>query len=481
MFDAYVRDFALWTPRAPAVVLPRRQVSYAQFDADIDRLGQALARLGLAPGSGVVSLDLRDTYLQYAVLAALARLGVTTSPYNDDRADLRLLDHDEPAGPDAPPAQRLGRDWQAAVLAAEHRPLPMLLPDPLAVGRVMLSSGTTRAPRRVALTWRRIDVGNFATLRTYCAGKVGTWIPITGVDSMMGFSMAVGAWCVGASLANALPMADMGAWLEALPPGMISLTPNHLRQLLAALPADFRPRPDWRIVVGGSMLPAAVAREARLRLTPDIRILYGSTESGMTGVGYAADVETAPGQIGVTPAGNICEIVDDEGRPLPDGESGEMRVRGPRMIWGYVGDEAATAERFRDGWFYTGDIGRRLPADHPLPGRLVVEGRADDRMNLGGVKFMPNVLEEAAAECPGVLDAAAFAAPDNKGFDQCWLAVVTQPGFDRDSLATHLARYRGLPPNRFAWTDAIPRNAMGKVERNKLRDALLAVIRAGAG
>ena len=109
-------------------------------------------------------------------------------------------------------------------------------------------------------------------------------------------------------------------------------------------------------------------------------------------------------------------------------------------------------------------------------GRLVLEGRVDDRMNLGGFKFMPAALETPALECPGVIDCAAFAAPGARGIDHCWLAVVATPGFDRESLAAHLAGYRGLPSNRFAWIDEIPRNAMGKVERAKLRDALMAVL-----
>jgi len=67
--------------------------------------------------------------------------------------------------------------------------------------------------------------------------------------------------------------------------------------------------------------------------------------------------------------------------------------------------------------------------------------------------------------------------PDAQGVDQCWLAVVTAPGFEREALARHLAAWPDLPPNRFAWAEQIPRNAMGKVERQTLRDAVIAVTR----
>lgn len=110
-----------------------------------------------------------------------------------------------------------------------------------------------------------------------------------------------------------------------------------------------------------------------------------------------------------------------------------------------------------------------------------MEGRIDDRMTLASGKFMPGLLEAPALECPGVIDCAAVAVPGPDGIDQCWLAVVTAPDFNRDSLANHLAAYPGLPENRFAWTDEIPRNPMGKTDRLKLRDALLAALGAGGG
>ncbi len=474
MFDSYIRDHASWTPRATAVFLPGRQVSYAQFNADIDRFGSGLADRGITRDSGVVSVAIADPYLQYLAAAALSRLDVCSAPAADDGADLRLTDHATP-GAHGPPSLPLSGDWIAATLAAEPRPLPNLLRDPLALGRVMLSSGSTRAPRRVGLTWRRLEVGNHTTLHTYCSGKLGTWIPLVGIDSMMGLSLIMGAWSVGAAAANAITPADVAQWLETLPPGMLALTPMHLRQLLAALPGGFRPRPQWRIICGGTLLPPAVAREARLKLTPDIRLIYGSTESGTAALGHAAGLEDTPGQVGITPAGGIVDIVDDAGTPLPDGQTGEIRVRGPRMVYGYLGDPEATAECFRDGWFYSGDLGRRLP-----DGRLVLEGRAEERMNLGGIKVMPALLEEAALACPGVRDAAAFAVPDEQGLEQAWIAVAAEPGFDRDALSPHMATYPDLPAHRFAWIDEIPRNAMGKVDRARLRDAVLAVTRAGA-
>jgi len=86
MFDARIRDHARWSPRALAVITPGARASYARFDADIDRLGTALAALGVHPGRGVVSLRLASPYLTCVATAALARLGVTSAPRDDESA-----------------------------------------------------------------------------------------------------------------------------------------------------------------------------------------------------------------------------------------------------------------------------------------------------------------------------------------------------------------------------------------------------------
>lgn len=472
MFDGYIRDHARWTPRATAIVTPGRVQTYADFDADIDRVGAALRDYGVVAGCGVVALAIDLPYLHYVATCALARLGVPAAPGHDLGADIRVTDN--APGPEGPRIVRVDRDWTRAVLQSPHRPLPALDLDPDATGRVLLSSGTTAVPRRVAMTWRRIEACNHQTLRTYGAGKLGVWIPVVGIDALLGFSLCMAAWSVGAAATNALSCQELPAWLETLEPGLLGATPIQLRDILAALPDGFTPRPAWRIITGGSVLPPAIAREARLRITPDMRIIYGSTEASVNALGFASGLDDAPGLVGITPSGATVELLGPDGVPVPDGEIGEVRIRSNRMSHGYLGDPEGTAERFKDGWFHIGDLARRLP-----DGRLVIEGRADDRMNFGGIKFLPQTIELPALECPGVLDCAAFAAPGEDGIDHCWLAVATAPGFDRDSLARHLAGYDGLPENRFAWIDEIPRNAMGKVERARLRDALIAATRPG--
>jgi len=468
VFDGPIRDHAHWTPRAPAVVLADRTITYAQFNADIDHVGAVVADLGVVQGCGVVALSIRSAYLQYVALAALARLGVPSSPHTDVAADLRLTEQSDLTGPGV---IRLDPDILDRDRQAVPRPLPLLDPSPDALLRVLLSSGTTAAPRRVPFSRQRIDANSLANLRVYGTGKRGLWIPLTGMDSLLGFSMIVLGWSQGVAVANGLPLSGMAHMIESFREGLIGATPAKLRDLLSSLPPDFQAAPGWRVVAAGAALPAPIAREAALRLTLDVRRQYGATESCQIAAGFALHGPDIPGLVGTTPSGAQVKIVDPAGLEVPDGSSGEICVRGERTAPGYLDDVVATAVGFRDGWFHTGDIGQRH-----LDGTIVVEGRIDDRMILASGKFMPGLLEAPALECPGVIDCAAVAVPGPGGIDQCWLAVVTVPDFNRDSLATHLATCPGLPESRFAWTDEIPRNTMGKIDRPKLRDALVSAL-----
>lgn len=462
MFDALVAFRARLEPRAPALTTRARRTSFAALDADVDKVAAALAAEGLSPASGVVAMEVTDAYNEMVLLLALARLRVASTPGYDARADLRF---------------NVDAAWFGRAYAAERRRIEAPAADPEGVGRVLLSSGTTATPRRVGLTWRMIEANVRNASSTWCAGLSGAWVPATGLDSMMGFMASLTAWAVGASVAVGWGLEGLPEMLEEVEPSFLGFTPAHLRDLLARLPPGFRPRPDLRVLVGGSLLPRALAHEARLRLSPDLRIIYGSTECSAMAHFDAARLDEAPGAAGYPGPDVRVEILGDDGALLPQGEAGEVRIVCPRSAQAYLGDPEASARAFRDGGFHPGDVGRLTP-----DGLLVLEGRIDDRMSVGGRKIMPHTLEEAALASPGVIDAAAFAAPDERGMDQLYLAVVQGEGFVREQLVAALKALPGVwPPVRFAWIAQIPRNAMGKVERARLRSEAMAAqgIRGG--
>jgi acyl-CoA synthetase (AMP-forming)/AMP-acid ligase II len=468
MFDTFVAFQARLQPDAEAILTPERSVSYSAFDADVNRFAAAFARLGLTAARGCVCVQLPDPYVHCLAVLALGRLGIASASGLDAEADVYL--HARENNPD-PRFLRLSPAWFAEVFAAEPATVAPVRAPRDGIGRVLLSSGTTRTPRRVGLTWAMIEGNVRSAAAVYGAGRTGRWVPFTGIDSILGLTVALTAWSVGASVAF-VPKPALPQALQTLRPTLVAFTPVYLSVLLQQLPAGFRPDPQLRLVVGGSPLPRAVAQEALRRITPDIRVAYGATECTTSALGHANLLAHHRSLAGYACPGVTIEIVDAQGAPLPPGEQGEVRITAARAATSYLGDPEQTAQAFRDGAFHPGDLGRMQP-----DGLLIIDGRVDERLNLGGYKFLPNLMEDAAMACAGVADAAAFSAPDPRGIEHCWLAVVRGEGFDRARLAAHLDAHRpALPPVRFAWTDEIPRNNMGKIERLRLRQDAIGVL-----
>lgn len=472
MFDANMAFRARIHPRALAVVTPRRRMTYAEFDADVDRYAAALRERGVGPDSGVIALGAMAAHRRAIVLMALARLGAVSSVQADDEADLRISERLD--GGDVA-TLCLDSDWIARIEAASHARVESASRDLDTLGRVTLSSGTLGRSKRLPQTWRQIELGGLNGLVAYASGKLGVWPIGTSLDSSLGFNMAVLAWSLGAAVALGYEEVDVPHLMERHDSGMIGMTPLALSRLVRRLPPGFDLKPNWRILVTGGLLPPAYARAARERLTPDIQIIYGSTEAGRSMVGPAWLVEGLPGAVGYAVPGVTVEVVDEAGASVPDGETGEIRIRSPRITGEYLGDEAASAKAFRNGWFYPGDMGRRLPS-----GVFVIDGRLDERMTVGATKVTPNVLENALLEHAKVRDCAAFAMTDANGLEECWIAVVSDSGVARDELLARL-QAGGAPTTgiRFAWAEEIPRNAMGKIDRPALRAQTKAALEKG--
>ena len=156
------------------------------------------------------------------------------------------------------------------------------------------------------------------------------------------------------------------------------------------------------------------------------------------------------------------EVLGPDGRPLPAGEEGEIRIRSPHQGRPF-GAAADRDDSFIDGWFHPGDIGKVMP-----DGMLVITGRAKELINAGGAKVAPDLVEELVREQRGVADVAAFAGAGAHGVVELWVAVVAREGFDPQRVRTYCGA-RGLVIDRVIAVDAIPRTPSGKIARETLR------------
>jgi malonyl-CoA/methylmalonyl-CoA synthetase len=225
------------------------------------------------------------------------------------------------------------------------------------------------------------------------------------------------------------------------------------------------------LVSGSAALPAS--EHARLLALTGRAVLerYGMTETLMN-TAIRADGVAAPGTVGPAVPGVEVRLVDDHGVPIAesDGETiGEIEVRGPNLFLGYLNRPDATAAAMRDGWFVTGDMAVRWPDGH----FRIVGRRATDLIKSGGYKIGAGEIEGSLREHPAVDDAAVTGEPDEDLGERvvAWVVLRTGAGVEASELIDHVAQQ--LAPHKrprvVRFVDELPRNELGKVQKQRLR------------
>jgi malonyl-CoA/methylmalonyl-CoA synthetase len=221
---------------------------------------------------------------------------------------------------------------------------------------------------------------------------------------------------------------------------------------------------------GSAPLLAETHQEFERRTGQRILERYGMTETGML-TSNPLDGERRPGSVGPALPGVEVRIVDDAGAPCPAGTIGNVIVRGENVFSGYWRMPEKNAEEFTaDGFFRTGDLGN-LSAD----GYLTIAGRSKDLIISGGYNVYPKEIELAIDELPGVQESAVIGLP-HPDFGEAVTAVVVRrragPAATESAilaaLREKLANFK--VPKRVYFVDELPRNTMGKVQKNVLRE-----------
>jgi fatty-acyl-CoA synthase len=242
----------------------------------------------------------------------------------------------------------------------------------------------------------------------------------------------------------------------------------------AALSANARDRPTdlsslRAVTTGSTQVPQQLIDAVQARGVPVLQV-YGSTETCPIAVHTRIGGDlTRPGSTGLP--GLMCEarVVDDSGHEVPAGTAGEVLVRGPNVFFEYWGNEAATSEALRDGWYHTGDVGTR-----DRDGYFTIHDRKKNMIISGGENIYPAEIERVLAEHPAVAEAAVIGRPDARWQEVPVAYVVRRPGttIDGESLkrhvAEHLARFK--IPRDVLFVETLPRNALGKVQHFHLRE-----------
>ena len=470
-------------PERAFLLFEPRRWSWAAFADEVARTAGLLAGGGVGRGDRVAALSANSDAL-VTLLFAAARVGAIFVPLDPalPPAELRArVAHAEPRAlaasePCLAAAREAGAPWLFQLGDSGAPAPPGGGPDDACV--MVYTSGTTAHPKGVLHTQRSVVLAGEAfveRMRLSPDDRLLCILPLFHINALL-YSL-MGAVAAGASLVLAPRFSASQFWRLVAASGATEVN------LLAALGSMLARRPRSEFVAGhrlckiyGAAIPPEVADVFQRELgVPTIIEGYGMTEvPGVTSQPFAGPHKRGsmgPASRHPDPARQLAElrVVDDSGRDLPDGETGELWVRTPLVMQGYFRDPEATAAAFRDGWFVTGDLVRR-DAD----GHVSFVARKKDIIRRRGENISGAELDRVLGLHPAVAEAAAIAVPSQLGEDDILAVVVTRPGAQLSAaeLAAHCAQQLAAHkvPRYVAFVAELPHTPSHRVAKFQLRE-----------
>lgn len=342
---------------------------------------------------------------------------------------------------------------------------------------VLFTSGTTALPKGAVHSHRTLIAETLQMANGWSMGwmdRMHLPLPIAHITGVL-FALTVPVYRGGTAVLSRM-VSRQQAVDEIVAHGITTTasSPHSMPLLRAAYEKAGITRIPLRVLAsGGTSVPKVLIEAAEAIGIRPCRI-YGMTEHPTVTMPCPADTERQRLETdGIIAPGSECEAVDPESRaPLPTGSEGELRVRGPERLLGYLDAEATDAQIDDEGWFYTGDLGI-VDAE----GAVSVTGRIKDIINRGGEKFSARDIEDVLIAHPSIAEVAVVAAPDRR-YGEVPAAFIVVAGVDaptEEELVERLAVAevaRQKTPVHWRFVDALPVNASGKVRKFELVDLL---------
>lgn len=464
------------TPLAVALAEDDASVTYHDLAADVIRTIWQLERYGIRSGL-VLGIEHPRAYAHLLVILACSVIGVTTvSLAAADltigrdvlaQCDMVLATSAVPAGCHANVAT-IAADYPRALSQLRVRADDLdLLCRPIAanaIARITRSSGTTGKPKTMAISHDVMQRIIGQTIEHAVSGLASRpqFLCLYTLGVRAAYSRVLGTLMLGGAVHFAkddvaLRLIAMGGVNHAL---FIVGDMGHLLPLLPSPPAHH----VMSVELIGGAVSARLRQSVRKRLNAHVIVKYSSNETNRVSL-------IDDDNVGRLFPGVEVRITDDVGRDVPFGQTGLIRIKTQTMASGYNNDPVASAACFVDGWFRSNDIGYM-----PAPGKLVVLGRADDVLNIGGLKIAPCEIEDQIKRIDGLSDAVVLGGTDADGTDV--LLVALELIGDRPSshlprsIAPILSPY--ARPCEFIAMGRFPRTEAGKVKRQQIRAMFVA-------
>ncbi len=466
--DALVDAAAAAHPDRTAFIFGERRWTYAAVRAEMDRRAGMLIEAGLAVGDLVVTSEMMPDEVAISFFAC-CRAGLA----------FLFLWSQMPPTEMASLAARAGTRLALTARGEPHNALPLVPPLALdlpgtpseaaraevatrqcsvtadAVAIVQPTSGTTGLPKLILLPHRQLTWLPRASLwweqferLAYAPPPHHLYGMVFGIGGTVHFSHTTDPSRIEAEMAAA------GATALWVIPPFVRLLAGQQTPPAAGLRFSI-------LRTGAAALPGEAARGITERYGATLVQEYGSMETGR--LMYTPPAGMPDGSIGVPYPGVDVRLVDEDGRDVAPGETGEIIVRTPGLMIGYLDDPLATARAFLDDWFCTGDLAwRDMDGCYHLAGRRIL------RINVGGYKVSPEEVEAVLEQHPAVREAVVFAKPDATRGEIVWAAIVPR---DEPPTARELRRFcqerltRQKVPRGFEFHAELPHSLLGKVVR----------------
>jgi malonyl-CoA/methylmalonyl-CoA synthetase len=472
--------------------------SYRYLVEQSARLANYFQSMGLQPGDRIAVQVHKSPMVMPLYLAAL-RAGLIYLPLNtgytaselayllgDAEPALMVVDPGLQAGaeqaagelPFAMPLLALASDgsgtWLAEV-AKQPDAFNTVLRQSDDVAAILYTSGTTGLPKGAMLTHANLASNARVLDVMWGFSSDDVLLHALPIFHVHGLFVACHAVLMAGASMRYLPSFNEAQVIAALPDCTVMMgVPTHYTRLLASEDFNADVCRTMRLFISGSApMLETTHQQFHQRTGQYILERYGMSETIML-VSNPLAGERRPGTVGYPLPGVVLRIVDDANQPVAIGDVGNIQVKGPNVFAGYWRKPEKTAEEFTaDGFFNTGDQGC-LSDD----GYIAIVGRAKDMVISGGLNVYPKEVESVLDRLPGVLESAVFGVSDDDLGERVVAAMVSQPGQTLSAELLKQAAREKLSgykvPKDFYFIDALPRNTMGKVQKNVLRQRFAA-------
>jgi malonyl-CoA/methylmalonyl-CoA synthetase len=445
-----------------------RTFTFGEIGARARRMANALRNRGFEPGDRL-AVQLANCVEAIDLYLACLRLGVIFVPVNVLYREREVTHNLQ----DAAPRFFVTRDNLALLLAEASRAsgdCTSAALDGDSPAALVYTSGTTGVSKGAILTHNNFAVNAVNLLACWQITSTDRFLLMLPLFHVHALGNGLHCWLIGGCrmrLVERFEHQSAASEFLDFQPTLFFGVPTIYTRLLETAPEIARTiGRDMRLFVSGSApLAPQVLEHFRTLFGHTILERYGMTETLMS-ISNPYAGERRQGSVGFPLPGVSVRLLDEAGTPVTPGETGEIYVRGPNVFAGYWRNADATQAAFREGWFRTGDLANISP-----DGYYTLCGRRSDLIICGGFNVYPREIEEFLMEQPEVAEAAIAGVPDAIKGEVPVAWIVAHGDFDPATLEGRcrrdLASFK--VPRAFLRVDALPRNALGKVQKHLLR------------